>query len=42
MIKLAAPKSNRNGLKWRDRRLRLEPSPASRAIGVKGLDLKGV
>ncbi|HZL00502.1 MAG TPA: hypothetical protein VFC47_11445 [Caulobacteraceae bacterium] len=30
----------RNGLKWRDGRPRWEPSPASRALGLKGLDLK--
>lgn len=40
--KPAAPKNLRNGLVWRDGRPRWEPSPASRAIGLKGLDLRGL
>lgn len=32
--------SLRNGMKWRDGRPRWEPSPAMRAVGVKGADLK--
>lgn len=36
----AAPKNLRIGLKWRDGRPRWEPSPASRKVGIKGLDLK--
>lgn len=32
--------SLRNGLKWREGRPRWEPSPASRAIGVHGADLR--
>lgn len=35
-----APKTIRNGLKWRDGRPRWEPSPASRALGLRGVDLK--
>lgn len=35
-----APTNTRNGLKWRDGRPRWEPSPANRAIGIRGLDLK--
>lgn len=34
------PKNTRNGLKWREGRPRWEPSPASRAIGLKGCDLR--
>lgn len=40
MKKPAAPANLRNGLKWRDGRPRWEPSPANRALGVKGRDLK--
>lgn len=36
----AAPANLRNGLKWRDGRPRWEPSPASRAAGISGRDLK--
>lgn len=36
----AAPANLRNGLKWRDGRPRWEPSPANRACGFAGLDLK--
>lgn len=32
----------RNGLVWRDGRPRWEPSPASRRLGLKGRDLKGL
>lgn len=32
--------SLRNGLKWRDGKPRWEPSPAARALAIKGLDLK--
>lgn len=32
----------RTGLKWRDGRPRWEPSPANRALGIKGVDLKDV
>lgn len=35
-----APRNTRNGLKWRDGRPRWEPSPASRAAGLRGFDLK--
>lgn len=38
--KPAAPANLRNGLKWRDGRPRWEPSPANRACGFKGMDLK--
>lgn len=38
--KPAAPANLRNGLKWRDGRPRWEPSPANRACGFAGLDLK--
>lgn len=38
--KPAAPANLRNGLKWRDGRPRWEPSPANRACGFGGLDLK--
>lgn len=38
----SAPTSYRNGLKWREGRPRWEPSPASRRIGLSGLDLKGL
>lgn len=38
--KPAAPGNLRNGLKWRDGRPRWEPSPANRACGFAGLDLK--
>lgn len=34
------PTNFRNGLKWRDGRPRWEPSPASRAAGLRGVDLK--
>lgn len=36
----AAPSNLRNGLKWRDGRPRWEPSPANRACGFSGLDLR--
>lgn len=36
----AAPANLRNGLKWRGGRPRWEPSPANRAIGVAGVDLR--
>lgn len=36
----AAPANLRNGLKWRDGRPRWEPSPANRACGFAGMDLK--
>lgn len=36
------PRNTRNGLKWRDGRPRWEPSPASRKLGLKGVDLKDV
>lgn len=36
----AAPANLRNGLKWRDGRPRWEPSPASREVGLQGMDLK--
>lgn len=36
----AAPANLRNGLKWRDGRPRWEPSPANRACGFSGVDLK--
>lgn len=36
----AAPKNLRNGLKWRDGRPRWEPSPANRACGFSGMDLR--
>lgn len=38
--KPAAPSNMRNGLKWRDGRPRWEPSPANRACGFAGLDLR--
>lgn len=34
------PSNTRNGLKWRDGRPRWEPSPASRAVGLRGMDLR--
>ncbi|WP_443749673.1 hypothetical protein [Asticcacaulis solisilvae] len=37
-----APLNMRNGLKWRDGRPRWEPSPANRAIGISGFDIKGL
>lgn len=37
---ISASTSYRNGLKWRDGRPRWEPSPASREVGLSGLDLK--
>ncbi len=41
MTKKPAPPSGlRNGLKWRDGRPRWEPSPANRACGFAGLDLR--
>jgi integrase len=40
MAKQPSPPKVRNGLKWRDGRPRWEPSPASRAAGFKGVDLK--
>ncbi len=36
----AAPANLRNGLKWRDGRPRWEPSPANRACGFVGMDLR--
>lgn len=36
----AAPGNLRNGLKWRDGRPRWEPSPANRACGFAGMDLR--
>lgn len=36
----SAPANLRNGLKWRDGRPRWEPSPANRAMGFAGLDLR--
>ena len=39
-IKPAAPANLRNGLKWRDGRPRWEPSPANRACGFPGVDLR--
>lgn len=36
----AAPSNLRNGLKWRDGRPRWEPSPANRACGFAGMDLR--
>lgn len=36
----AAPTNLRNGLKWRNGRPRWEPSPANRACGFSGMDLK--
>lgn len=36
----AAPANLRNGLKWRDGRPRWEPSPANRACGFGGMDLR--
>lgn len=36
----AAPSNLRNGLKWRDGRPRWEPSPANRACGFRGVDLR--
>ena len=38
--KPAAPSNLRNGLKWRDGRPRWEPSPANRACGFAGMDLR--
>ncbi|MGQ3041418.1 MAG: tyrosine-type recombinase/integrase [Brevundimonas sp.] len=38
--KPAAPNNLRNGLKWRDGRPRWEPSPANRACGFPGVDLR--
>ena len=38
--KPAPPSGLRNGLKWRDGRPRWEPSPANRACGFAGLDLR--
>lgn len=38
--KPAAPANLRNGLKWRDGRPRWEPSPANRACGFSGMDLR--
>lgn len=38
----AAPANLRNGLKWRDGRPRWEPSPANRACGFPGMDLRTV
>lgn len=38
--KPAAPANLRNGLKWRDGRPRWEPSPANRACGFPGVDLR--
>lgn len=40
MARPAAPKNLRNGLKWRDGRPRWEPSPANRACGFAGMDLR--
>lgn len=36
----SSPPNLRNGLKWRDGRPRWEPSPASRAVGLRGVDLR--
>jgi hypothetical protein len=40
MTRRPTPTNTRNGLKWREGRPRWEPSPASRAAGLKGKDLR--